>query len=116
MPSHPQHLDRPEPRNRQPHDRATSDGESVTLRLDRVQVTLTPETLASLAALLAPDLPPAAVAEPSPYLTVPEAAEYLRSSRQRVYDLLFSRRLPRVKDGSRVLIRRTDLDAYLNQP
>jgi excisionase family DNA binding protein len=49
----------------------------------------------------------------SPYLTIPEAAEVLRCSRQRIDDLLSARRLPRVKDGARTLIRRSDLDAYL---
>ena len=89
---------------------------TVTLPIGRVQVSLAPETLAALAELLAPYLPQPAAPEASPYLTVTEAAAYLRSRRQRVYDLLSSRRLPRIKDGSRVLIRRADLDAYLDQP
>ncbi len=49
----------------------------------------------------------------SPYLSVDEAAEYLRSSRQRVYDLLSSGRLSRHKDGSRVLVARAELEAHL---
>jgi excisionase family DNA binding protein len=52
-------------------------------------------------------------ASASPYLTVGEAAEYLRASRQRVYDLLSAGRLTRHKDGSRVLVARAELDAYL---
>jgi excisionase family DNA binding protein len=48
-----------------------------------------------------------------PYLTVSEAAEYLRCKPKRVYDLTSQRRLPVVKDGSRSLLRRSDLDAYL---
>ena len=51
--------------------------------------------------------------ERSPYLTVEEAAERLRCSRQRVYDLLSSGRLTRLKDGARVLVRRDEVDAYL---
>jgi excisionase family DNA binding protein len=47
------------------------------------------------------------------YLTVVEAAEVLRCSRQRVYDLVSSRRLTKYRDGSRVLVRRADLDEYL---
>ena len=46
-------------------------------------------------------------------LTPEEAADYLRCSRQRVYDLLSSRRLTRYRDGSRVLVRRDELDSYL---
>ena len=37
----------------------------------------------------------------------------LRCKRQRVYDLLSQGRLPHLKDGARVLIRRADLLAYL---
>ena len=47
------------------------------------------------------------------YFTVAEAAAYLRCSRQRIYDLLSSRRLPKVKEGTRVLIARSALRAYL---
>jgi len=49
-------------------------------------------------------------------LTVLEAAAVLRCNRQRVYDLISSGRLAKVKDGSRTLIRRVDLDAYLRLP
>lgn len=49
----------------------------------------------------------------SPWLTVSEAAEYMRASKQRVYDLCSARRLTRHKDGSRVLVSRAEIDAYL---
>jgi excisionase family DNA binding protein len=48
-----------------------------------------------------------------PYLTVAEAAEYPRSKKQRVYDLVSARRLTRFKDGRRVLVSRAELDEYL---
>lgn len=51
--------------------------------------------------------------EQSPWLTVDEAADYLRCKPKRVYDLLSQQRLPRHKDGSRVLLHRAELDAYL---
>jgi len=60
-----------------------------------------------------PRFAPAGVAA-GPYLTVREAADYLRAKPQRVYDLLSSRRLTRFKDGRRVLVSRTELDAYLS--
>ena len=42
-----------------------------------------------------------AASEPeSPYLTVPEAADYLRCRRQRIDDLLSARVLMRHKDGA----------------
>jgi excisionase family DNA binding protein len=49
----------------------------------------------------------------SPYMTVPEAAEFLRAKRQRVDDLLSSGRLSRFKDGSRTLVSRAELEAYV---
>jgi excisionase family DNA binding protein len=52
-------------------------------------------------------------ASQSPYLTIREAADYARCKRQRIDDLLSMRRLGRYKDGSRTLILRAELDAYL---
>lgn len=49
----------------------------------------------------------------SPYLTIREAADLMRCSRQRIDDLLSARRLERVKDGSRTLLRRADVMCYL---
>ncbi len=51
--------------------------------------------------------------ERSRFLTVAEAAEYLRCSRQRIHDLTSAGRLTRHRDGRRVLITRADLDAHL---
>ena len=53
--------------------------------------------------------------EPSPYMTIREAAEFLRCSRQRVDDLLSQRRLTRHKDGARTLIGRNEIEAYLRE-
>jgi excisionase family DNA binding protein len=52
-------------------------------------------------------------AAPSPYMTVIEAAEFLRSSRQRIHDLLSARRLQRYKDGARTLVRREEIERYV---
>jgi len=90
-------------------------GESLTLHLADVRVTLPAEVVGALAAVLARRLPAPAAPDPSPYLTVADAAVYIQASRQRVYDLLSSRRLSRRKDGARVLISRAELDAYLGQ-
>ena len=49
----------------------------------------------------------------SELLTVREAAEFLRCSRQRVDNLLSQGRLPRVKEGRRTLIARAALARYL---
>jgi excisionase family DNA binding protein len=47
-------------------------------------------------------------------LSVNEAAQYLCCSRQRIYDLASSGRLPRVKEGRRLLFRRSDLEKLLS--
>jgi len=47
------------------------------------------------------------------FLSVSEAAELLRAKPQRIYDLLSSGRLTRVKDGARVLVARAELEAWL---
>ena len=70
--------------------------------------------LDELARRVASILQDAMPAEPaSPYLTTAEAGEYLRASRQRIFDLTSQGRLPVHKDGSRNRYKRADLDAYL---
>jgi excisionase family DNA binding protein len=49
----------------------------------------------------------------SPYMTVVEAAAYLRCDRQRIDDLLSQRRLTRHKDGTRTLVSRAELEHYV---
>lgn len=51
--------------------------------------------------------------EPEPYLTAEQAAAYMAASKQRIYDLSSQGRLRCVKDGSRLLTKRSWLDAYL---
>lgn len=51
--------------------------------------------------------------EQSPYMTVTEAAEYMRCKPQRIRDLLSQRRLTVRKDGSRTLVLRAELEAHL---
>lgn len=48
-------------------------------------------------------------------MTVTDAAEYLRCKPKRIYDLCSQGRLPFEKDGSRTLIRRRSIDAYLRE-
>jgi excisionase family DNA binding protein len=49
----------------------------------------------------------------SPYMTIPEAAVFLRCTRQRIDDLLSSRRLTRIKEGRRTLIARAEIESYV---
>jgi excisionase family DNA binding protein len=47
---------------------------------------------------------------PSPYMTVDEAAEFLRCAPKRIYDLRADGRLSRVSEGSRALVVREELE------
>ena len=80
----------------------------------RLAVALTPGEVERIARRAA-ELVSAGRTEDRPprYLTVLEAADYLRCSRQRVYDLLSQGALTRLKDGARVLIARAEIDSYL---
>jgi excisionase family DNA binding protein len=71
------------------------------------------DAIAERAAELVADRIPAD-AGASPWMTVAEAADYLRCDRGRVYDLKSSGRLPASgHDGSRPRFHRAVLDAYL---
>jgi len=71
------------------------------------------ETIARRAAELVLEQLQTGRSSESPYLTIPEAATYARCKRQRIDDLLSSRRLSRYKDGRRTLVLRAELDALL---
>jgi excisionase family DNA binding protein len=71
------------------------------------------ETIARRAAALVLDALRQNKEQDSPYMTIPEAAAYARCKRQRIDDLLSSRRLSRHKDGRRTLILRAELEAHL---
>lgn len=51
----------------------------------------------------------------SPFMSVPEAAEFLRTSRRRIDDLLSAGVLGRVKEGRRTLVRRSDVEALVGE-
>jgi excisionase family DNA binding protein len=57
--------------------------------------------------------PPTGPVSPAPFLTVNEAAQLLRCKPQRIYDLLSAHRLTRFKDGSRVLLSRAEVEAWV---
>ncbi len=58
------------------------------------------------------DSRPAAQA-PSPWLNLSQAAQHLACPRSRLYALVGAGRIPHHKDGSRLLFRREELDAYV---
>jgi excisionase family DNA binding protein len=68
------------------------------------------DALAAIAAAVASTSEPETL---SPFMTIAEAAEFLRCKRQRVDDLLSARRLTRFKDGARTLVSRAELAEYV---
>ena len=81
----------------------------VTLELTGEQLDLLAHRVAEIVVARTPPTTPSA----STYPLRARASELLRASRQRIYDLLSNGRLTRHKDGSRVLIRRDEVDRYL---
>ena len=81
----------------------------MTLELTGEQLDLLARRVAEIVVARTPPTAPPA----STFLSVREASELLRACRQRIYDLLSDGRLTRHKDGSRVLIRRDEVDRYL---
>ena len=52
---------------------------------------------------------------PEPWIDVAAAAEHLACKRQRIYDLVHADRIPHHRDGTRLLFRRSELDAWLER-
>lgn len=52
---------------------------------------------------------------PPPYLNVDQAAEYIAAGRQRIYDLVSAGTLQPCRDGTRLLFKRSTLDAYVTR-
>ena len=50
---------------------------------------------------------------PEPWIDVQAAADHIACKRQRIYDLVHADRIPHHRDGSRLLFRRSELDAWL---
>ena len=75
---------------------------------------VTDETLAAIADHVAAAIRAEFEAkDDSPYLSVNEAALFLRCKRQRIYDLLSIGRLSRVKEAGRTLVLRSEVEALV---
>ena len=51
---------------------------------------------------------------PESWIDVKAAAEHLTCKPQRIYDLVHASRIPYHRDGSRLLFRRSELDAWVS--
>ena len=70
--------------------------------------------LDALAERVAGHLADRVVPTPAAYLTVAEAAEYLRRPKSRIYELVACKRLRHRRDGRTLLFRHEDLDGCLD--
>lgn len=86
---------------------------SATANGDGVAITLPPELIEAVAARVAEMLAERQRPAEHEMLTVGEAAELLCCRRQRLYDLSSQGKLPCLRDGSRLLFRRSELVSYL---
>jgi excisionase family DNA binding protein len=82
----------------------------ITLELSETEIAAIAERVA---AIIAADIELPRLDGALRFLTAAEAAEYLRCSRQRIYDLCSAGALSRFRDGSRVLISRAEIDEHL---
>lgn len=100
----------PAPAARPPADRPRTEQWNSPLAIP-----LPPELVEAVAAraaeLVAERLEPA----PEPYLDVDGAAAYLACPKSRVYALASAGRIPVRRDGSRLLFRASELDAWLER-
>ena len=105
-----------EPAEHERADRAATPGARGETEL---ALPLPPEFLERIVEFVTPivrDRLAAEQAEPSPYFTVAEAADFARCKPQRIRDLLRpgpARRLTPVKEGGRTLVLRDELRAYI---
>src|SRR5947207_265833 len=82
--------------------------------MSELTVALPAEIVEAIALRVAEILAPRFEALPaSPYLSIGEAAEHARCSKQRIYDLRSAGVLTKCGDGSRALVLRAELEAYL---
>lgn len=85
--------------------------------MNALALTVPPELVEAIAMRVADELDRrgrlAGTITATPWLTIDEAADYLRCAKQRLYDLASSGELTPHKDGRRSLYRREQLDAHL---
>lgn len=82
--------------------------------MNDVTLTMTTELLDAIAERVAQMLQDAPATPAAPdFMTADEAAAHLRCDRRRIYDLTGARRLPKFREGGRLLLRRADVYALI---
>lgn len=77
-----------------------------------MNLTLDDEAVQEIAARAA-EIVRAELRASEPHMDADEAGRYIGSNARRIYDLITAGKLPDLRDGRKVLVRRSDLDAYL---
>lgn len=83
--------------------------------MSELPLSVGPAFIEKLATHLAEQLEPRLSPPREPYLNADEAAEYLACSRRRIYDLVECGAVNSFRDGRRLLLKRSDLDAYVDE-
>lgn len=78
-----------------------------------LQLSVPPDVLDALAERAAAIVAEQLAAEAEPWLDVDGAAAHLACGKSRIYALVSAKRIPVHRDGSRLLFRRTELDAWV---
>lgn len=77
-----------------------------------ISIDLPPSVIDRIAAQVA-EMLGATSNEPEPWIDTDAAAEHLACTRRRIYDLATAGRIPYMRDGKRLLFRRSELDSSL---
>jgi excisionase family DNA binding protein len=86
------------------------DAEEMRVALEiKVPNQLVETVVERMATVLAERLEP----DPEAWVGVEQAAAHLACPKSRIYDLVSARRIPQERDGSRLLFRRSDHDAWV---
>ncbi len=86
---------------------------SRTIEAPDLALTVPPELLEAIAERAA-EIVGGELAEPESWIGVEQAAEHLACGTSRIYSLASAGRIPFERDGSRLLFRRSALDAWLS--
>jgi excisionase family DNA binding protein len=84
-------------------------------RPEALSLRVPPDLVEVIAARAAELMADRLAAESAPFLNVAGAAEYLACAPSRIYALVSTRRIPHHRDGSRLLFRRSELDAWVRR-